>query len=588
MMDKCYNTDYIRSATANKVNRFQAIRGQDVGTVAFWDIVVITARDENQKRAYELQLNEKLKSKQLPLGVKYHAIADPPEAKVGNGGSTMHAMSHLQTIYEESLALMKVLLIHAGGYSQRLPNASLLGKAFMPVPLGDPLYQMLEMKLITYIDFPSRMDPGVFVCSSDTLELFVLSGSDQQDQWSFKTPGFTALAHQSSLLLGTTHGVFVLQEDLELESCDSKLVECLQFLHKPSVEVMQEQGAIRKHSPLSVKTSKDFVYTDSAYYMDFSTASRLIKFYRDHAPILCEIDAYGDFLQALGCRATPEYTKNSVNVSNETDTLVETREKVFNLLSRTSFNVIAFSDSVFYHLGTTTEYLKHLCDDAELQNQLCINNHAANTSEEPDNKKMKVSKDGTKKMCLMHSLVDNHVDQTHLSVVEYSYLRNVRIGSNCIISNCRLESKQLVAVPDNTFLSTACIQNNRTPDVYVTFIFSIHDDLKQSSESVADLMFIGHKIKEIFSDKSEQIRTKLFPHNVKVCKLWEMKLFTPAQTMEDSIRIALKLQMGILSGLKVNVDMFANSLSMASILEMKDIEDILRYRKNLFKLIKNL
>jgi hypothetical protein len=84
------------------------------------------------------------------------------------------------------LPAVRVLLIHAGGYSKRLPNVSVIGKIFATLPLGtlpshagvhlqlpvprgphglgtpgEPLYQMLEAKLAMYIDFPAQMAPGV-------------------------------------------------------------------------------------------------------------------------------------------------------------------------------------------------------------------------------------------------------------------------------------------------------------------------------------------------------------------------------------------------------------------------------------------
>ena len=40
----------------------------------FWDIVVITGGDEEQARSYELQLNEKLSNKEIPLCTKYVCI----------------------------------------------------------------------------------------------------------------------------------------------------------------------------------------------------------------------------------------------------------------------------------------------------------------------------------------------------------------------------------------------------------------------------------------------------------------------------------------------------------------------------------
>lgn len=52
------------------------------------------------------------------------------------------------------------------------------------------------------------------------------------------------------------------------------------------------------------------VYTDSAFFFDRNTAKLLLDFWNQHKPITCEIDAYGDFLQALGPMATAEYTGN--------------------------------------------------------------------------------------------------------------------------------------------------------------------------------------------------------------------------------------------------------------------------------------
>lgn len=65
---------------------------------------------------------------------------------------------------------------------------------------------MIELKLAMYIEFPQRMRPGVFVSSADCLELYELEGED----WNFNHSGVTSLAHPSPIEVGTTHGVYVL------------------------------------------------------------------------------------------------------------------------------------------------------------------------------------------------------------------------------------------------------------------------------------------------------------------------------------------------------------------------------------------
>ncbi|KAG7488378.1 hypothetical protein MATL_G00032030 [Megalops atlanticus] len=207
----------LQNATREKLKKFSHVRGKDVRTGEFWDIVVVTAADEDQKDAYERQISEKLRKKELPLGTTYHVFADPPGPKIGNGGSTLHALQRLKEKYGQRLCGFKIILIHAGGYSQRLPNASALGKIFTALPLGDPVYQMLELKLAMYIDFPVHMKPGVLVTCADDIELYSIKDTESI---TFDRMGFTALGHPSPISIGTTHGVFVLEPVAESKVCD--------------------------------------------------------------------------------------------------------------------------------------------------------------------------------------------------------------------------------------------------------------------------------------------------------------------------------------------------------------------------------
>ena len=72
---------------------------------------------------------------------------------------------------------------------------------------GDPPYQVIELQIAMFMDLPSRMNPGLFVVASDCIELF-----NSEGDWSLTKPGFTALAHPSPVIIGTTHGVFVLAD----------------------------------------------------------------------------------------------------------------------------------------------------------------------------------------------------------------------------------------------------------------------------------------------------------------------------------------------------------------------------------------
>lgn len=84
-----------------------------------WNLVIITAISAQQKKCYEKQIQTKLERNLLPKCFKYLVYNDPDEAKIGSGGSSFHVLKKLsQEFSNEQLFKMKILLIHAGGYSQ--------------------------------------------------------------------------------------------------------------------------------------------------------------------------------------------------------------------------------------------------------------------------------------------------------------------------------------------------------------------------------------------------------------------------------------------------------------------------------------
>ena len=143
----------IHESSLRKLNLFDSLRGKDVkeSSVPFWDIVVVTAVDKKQLLAYELQIDAKLSRGELPKGLIYKVVSDPPGPKIGNGGATLHAIEQLEKdLGSEFLSQCKILMLHAGGFSQRLPSASMLGKIFTAVPYGK--------YTIGYIDNPGTTE----------------------------------------------------------------------------------------------------------------------------------------------------------------------------------------------------------------------------------------------------------------------------------------------------------------------------------------------------------------------------------------------------------------------------------------------
>ena len=107
------NFDFYKSLIKNE--EFEGVHYEN----NLWDLVVITAISERQKSCYEKQIQTKLEKNLLPRCFKYIVFNDPDEAKIGSGGSTLNVLKKLNEQFGQGkLSKMKILLIHAGGYSQ--------------------------------------------------------------------------------------------------------------------------------------------------------------------------------------------------------------------------------------------------------------------------------------------------------------------------------------------------------------------------------------------------------------------------------------------------------------------------------------
>ncbi|XP_066453884.1 fucose-1-phosphate guanylyltransferase isoform X1 [Eleutherodactylus coqui] len=566
-----------------RLAQYSGLRGREAQPGEFWDVVVITAADRQQERAYQRQIADKVARKELPLGVRYHVFSDPPGPKIGNGGSTLYALRCLQRLYPRELDSYTVILIHAGGFSQRLPNASALGKIFTALPFGDPLYQMLDLKLAIYIDFPSNMNPGVLVTCADDIELYSTDGLAV----AFNRPGITALAHPSPLETGTTHGVFVL-EDASSDYKDLEYRTCRSYLHKPSVDKMRKTGAVTLNPKIvglsrtqSDVSTSELVYTDSLFYMDHGTVKILLQFYEDLGVINCEIDAYGDFLQALGPDATLDYTEDTANVSKVESQLTAVRRKIYFLLRGTEFSVIVLNNSKFYHIGTLQEYLYHLTSDTSLQAELGLQSKVFSIVPDQD-------ENLSQKACVIQSLLDAKCKVSPHTVIEYSKLGpDVSVGECCVISGSCISIR--CVIPDKSFVSSLSLMIDGQV-MYATIMFGIEDNLKKNVGSLSDvnsLQIFGTSLLQSLELWGIRVSEELFSGDQKSLSLWNARIFPCYATLQESVWASVEMLKAINS--KSAADLGdARRLSIEEMLAYKNINEMLSFRQVLYDEIQTL
>ena len=103
-----------------------------------WDYVILTASNEEQALAYEQQILDRLTLGLLPEKTVYKVLPDPDGKRVGSGGATFNVLKYIAEqdgdARENHFRGKRILVIHSGGDSKRVPQYSACGKLFSPVP----------------------------------------------------------------------------------------------------------------------------------------------------------------------------------------------------------------------------------------------------------------------------------------------------------------------------------------------------------------------------------------------------------------------------------------------------------------------
>jgi len=332
-----------------------------------WDYLIVTASNEDQASAYRGQLELRKKLGFIPQVREVLAISDPEGKRVGSGGSTIccllkilsrelagkHSLLKDPGAWLETLAGLRILIIHAGGDSKRIPAYGPCGKVLIPVPgesdraLG---LTLLDRELPVYLSLPSAPPRRgqIVVATGDVLLTFdsgevKLSGS-----------GITGLGCYAAPELAQDHGVFCLDP-----SGNVRL-----FLQKPSVAEQAEKGAIQ---------SQGLAVLDIGIMsLDERAALGLIQTFETRLNVDGELvwagglseavqrsglDFYREICCGLGKEAKfADYLKS---VRRSGSTLEEQHlRRIFEALSGISFSVSVVPRCGFLHFGTSRQLLR--------------------------------------------------------------------------------------------------------------------------------------------------------------------------------------------------------------------------------------
>ena len=223
-----------------------------------FDICIITAADDRQAEIFRTLIRRRVDAHLYPREIAFLVYADPPGGRIGSGGGTVWALYSLLRNLQpknppEFFKSHKILILHAGGESRRLPCYAPEGKLFAPVPVGSSSVippVVLDLQLRLFLDYPWN-DGEVLVGSGDVILDFdtTLVPSERGDVCGF--------AKAATVEQGSRHGVFVL---------DRYEHTALEYYQKQSPDFLLENAAFEGTSECAldiglVSMSPSFVET---------------------------------------------------------------------------------------------------------------------------------------------------------------------------------------------------------------------------------------------------------------------------------------------------------------------------------------
>lgn len=336
-----------------------------------WDYLILSAANADQARVFETQLQVRARLGRLDQFTHHLVVADPPGCRIGSGGSTVACLLRVlerelsgmtvdranPQVWQDILSERRILLIHAGGDSRRLPAYGPAGKVFVPIP-GEsmsPLPETLfDRQLATYADWlQPRLVGQLLIVAGDV----VLDMPADTVQFS---PGVCGLACEVDLEQASRHGVFVVADDAD--GSGNKPVE--RFLQKPAGQEQRDAGAIDSHGRSLLDTG--------VLNLDASAMCQLLRACAVQpksdgtlcwtGPLAATIetqgfDVYREFCCILG-RLTDRDTHARSAIAAGSRWPESLLNQFFNTLSSLDFHVAVPMVCRFLHLGTPRQLLE--------------------------------------------------------------------------------------------------------------------------------------------------------------------------------------------------------------------------------------
>lgn len=312
-------------------------------TFPTWDYIILTASNAHQAHSFELQIESR--HEYLPSRTTFAVIPDKGGVRVGSGGATLSVLKWLSE--NGGWEGKRVLVIHSGGDSKRVPQYSALGKLFSPVPHKLPdgrSSTLFDEFLIAMSAVPGRIREGMLLLSGDVLLLF----NPLLIDWSGS--GAAVISFKEKVETGKEHGVYLRGENGNVR----------QFLHKQSIEKLITVGAVNENGMVDIDTGAILFGADllnSLFGLISNNGEVDENKYRTFVNDKVRLSLYGDFQYPLSTDATLEQFYKEKPEGEYSEELMACRTAIWNVLNKYSLKLLRLAPAKFIHFGTTREIL---------------------------------------------------------------------------------------------------------------------------------------------------------------------------------------------------------------------------------------
>lgn len=475
---------------------------------ASWDYVILTASNDKQAAGFSAQLNERQQSGFLPKQTHFAVVPDPEGKRVGSGGATLSVIRYIaEHAKTTDFSGLRILVIHSGGDSKRVPQYSALGKLFSPVPHELPngrVSTLFDEFMIGMAGVPSRIREGMLLLSGDVLLLF------NPLQIDYSGEGAAAISFKENVEVGKNHGVFLRGENGDVAK----------FLHKQSVELLRSFGAVNEHDCVDIDTGA-VVFSSKMLEALYGLISREGKLdelcFNKYVNDTVRLSLYGDFLYPLAIDSTLEDFYKEKPEGDYCEELAKARTEVWNALRPFRMKLLRLAPAKFIHFGTTKEIMKLMSKEISEYSHLGWNS------------------------CVNSSIV--HADVAGYSSVLSSY---AKCGKNCYLEDSYVHHGAVVG--DNVLLSYVDVHDETIPSNvvlhglkqqdgrFVVRIYGVEDNPKGILED--GCCFLGRPFSEFLENNQLDIKD-LWQGSSHT--LWEAKLYPSCATIEEALAAALNI-----------------------------------------------